>query len=293
MKYSRCIPCGNRAASITVGTTVLLAVLKGFAGMVGGSHALIADGLHSAADVIISLAFLLSLRIGEKEPDRDHSYGYGKVEFIAGSIVTAVLMIALVFLFKDAIDEMNSAVCIRPRVIALFAALISIVVAALLYRLNSCAGRELKSHTHAANAVHNRYDIYISAVVVAGILGAMAGIRLADPLAVIIVGVVMIKTFIEILTKGYAGLMDTSFPLDVKQEILSIVTAMNGVDKVLSIKARCLGQKFGIDLCVEVDASLTVSESYAISEAIREAILFRIENIEDVQIETKSAVQAT
>jgi cation diffusion facilitator family transporter len=276
-----------------VGTTILLAVLKGFAGMVGGSHALIADGLHSAADVIISLAILASLRIGEKEPDRNHSYGYGKVEFIAGSIVTVVLMIALVFLFKDAVEEMNLTICIRPRVIALFAALVSIAVSALLFRLNSCAGRELKSPTHAANAVHNRYDMYISAVVLAGILGAMAGIKLSDPLAVIIVGVVMIKTFIEILTRGYAGLMDTSFPLDVKQEILDTVTEVNGVDKVLSIKARCLGQKFWIDLCVEVNASLTVSESYTISETIREAILFRVENIEDVQIETKSAVQAT
>jgi cation diffusion facilitator family transporter len=272
---------------------MLLAVLKGFAGIVGGSHALIADGLRSAADVIISTAILASTRMGEKEPDSDHSYGHGKVVFIAGSIVTAALMIALVFLFKDAVDEMNLVICIRPRIIALFAAIVSIIVAALLYRLNRCAGRELKSPAHAANAVHNRDDICTSAVVAAGILGAMAGIRLSDPLAVIIVGVVMIKTFIEVLTKGYAGLMDTCFPLEVKQQILDTVMGVSGVEKVISIKARCLGQKFWIDLCVEVPASLTVSESYTISGTIREAILFRVENIEDVQIETRSAVQAT
>lgn len=288
MKYSKCLECGNKTAWYTLGANVALAILMGIAGAVGRSHALVADGLLAAADVIISLVVLAGLRIGEKGPDREHPYGHGKVEFIVGSVVAVVIIFALLFLFKDAVDELNPAPDGRPDAIALVVAVISIFVSEQLFRLNSCAGRELRSPALIANSVYNRFNAYTSGLVAVAIIGAMAGMQYFDPAAIIIVGVVMIKTLIEFLTKAYAGLMDTGFSPAVRQQIVDIVREEKSVEKILFIKARSMGRRFWVNLCVEVSPIFTVSQSFTMSRIIREAILFRIENIEDVHIETRS-----
>ncbi len=288
MKYSKCIACGNRTALITVCVNIALAVLMGIAGTVGSSHALVAGGLFEAADVVISLIVLASLRFSEKGPDKDHPYGHGKVEFITGSVVAVAIIIALLFLFKYAVDELSTATVPRPELITLFIALVAIFISEQLSHLNNCAGKELKSPGLSANAVYNRFNAYTSALVAVGILGAMAGNKYFDPAVVIIIGVLMIKTLIEFLSKAYAGLMDSDFSPEFKMQILNIAKKIDGVDKILSIKARSMGRRFWVNLCIEVRPILTVSESFRISELIREEILFRVENVEDVQIETRS-----
>jgi cation diffusion facilitator family transporter len=293
MQHTKCISCGYRTALITVVANIILAIIMGVGGVVGQSHALIADGFLAGADVIISLVVLFSLRLGEKEPDRDHPYGHGKVEFIAGSVVAVVIIFMILFLIKDAVDEINSPIILHPNFVALLVAMVSIFVSEELYRLNRCAGRELKSPALIANSVYSRFSAFTSVLVVVAILGAMAGIRFFDPAAVIIIGIVMIKTLIEFLGKAYAGLMDTGFPSDLKDRILAIVNEVQGVEEILSIKSRSMGRRFWVNLAIRIPASSTVAQSYKICETIKEAILFRVDNIEDVQIETRSADQAT
>ena len=276
-----------------MGANIALAALMGIGGVIGGSHALVADGLLESVDVIISLVVVVSLRIGEKGSDRDHPYGHGKVEFIAGSVVAVAIIFTLLFLFKDAIDEINSAMTIRPSFMTFLVALVSIFISGELYALNRCAGKELRSPALAANSVYNLFSAFTSALVAVAILGAMAGIKYFDPIAVIIIGIIMIKMLIEFLTKAYAGLMDTGFTGDVKQQVLDIVQEIKGVEKIVSVKSRSMGRRYWVNLCVAVSPLLTVAQSYAVSETIREAILFRVENIEDVHIETVSGSPAS
>jgi cation diffusion facilitator family transporter len=291
MKYAKCIECGEKTAWVTAAGNIILAVLMGITGVIGCSHALVADGILEAVDIIISLVVLGSLRFGDREPDRDHPYGHGKVEFITVAVVAIVITFAILFIFKDAVDEINTMVSGSfrpPKAISLFVALVSIYASEQLSRLNSCAGRELQSLVLTTNAVYNRFNAFTSALVVAAIIGAMAGFRYLDPAVVIIIGVIMIKTLIEVITKAYAGLMDTGFPPKVSRHVETIAKSVKGVEKVQYIKARTMGRRFLVNLCIEVSPSLTVAQSYGISEMVKEKILFQVENIDDVQMEIVS-----
>ena len=292
MKYSKCITCGNKTALVTIGANIVLAVLMAITGVIGCSHALVADGIFEAVDVVISLVVLASLQFSEKEPDRTHPYGHGKIEFISSAVVAVVIIFAILFIFQDAINEINAQVSgsLRPpKLISLFVALVSICISEQLFLLNRCAGKELKSLALAANAVYNRFNAFTSALVAVAIVGAMAGIKYLDPAAVMIIAVVMIKTLIEFVIKAYAGLMDTGLSDDIKQQIRTITQGVQGVENIVSITSRSMGRRFWVNLRIELPASLTVSQGYQICETIKETILFRVENIEDVQIETIAA----
>lgn len=285
MKYIQCVTCANKAAYITLLGNALLVALKVSAGTLGNSRALVADGIHSSADVIIAIVTLVALAISGKGSDKSHPYGHGKVEFIAATAVTAGLCTAVIFLFKGALFALHSGTMEKPAMITFFVAIISIVVNEFMFRINVCAGKELRSPALIANAWHNRYDSFTSVVVAVGILGALAGFYSLDPIAALLVGVVIIKISLSIFQESFIGLMDKAIPEDEKNDIREVVKNIEGVIGVERLEGRRIGQKLWVDMTVILVAS-TVSQSYSICRKIRESILFNTENIEDVQIET-------
>lgn len=285
MKYLECVKCGKKAAWVTFWGNLALTFFKGFVGIAGQSHALIADAMHSAADVVIAIVTVAALHISGKKPDKEHPYGHAKVEFIAASIVTLGLLLAVVFLFRKVLNDMRVGVTIIPEVSTFFAAIVSIIGSELMFRYNLCAGKELNSPALKANAWHNRYDVYTSIVVALGILGAKAGLRFLDPVAAILVGIVILKIAVDIFKDAYNGLMDTSIPSIDKTRIEEIVNQIKGIRKIVSLRTRRLGQNQWVDLAIELSASYTVDSGYKISEKVRETIILRLENIADVQVE--------
>lgn len=285
MKFLECMKCGKKAAWVTFWGNFALVLFKGFAGIAGRSHALIADALHSAADVVIAMVTVITLAISGKAPDKDHPYGHGKVEFIAAAVVTAGLLAAVVFLFIRAFKELRAGVAVEPRIFTFFVAIISIIGNELMFRYNFCAAKELKSPALRANAWHNRYDVYTSIVVAVGILGAKAGLKFLDPVAAIFVGIIIIRIAIDIFREAYLGLMDVSIPDQEKKKIMEVVKQVKGINKVVSLKARCVGQKIWVDLAVEVSSMRTVDKGYRITEQIREFLFLKMENIAGVHVE--------
>lgn len=288
MKYLKCVKCGDRAAWVTFWGNLALVLFKGYAGIVGGSHALIADALHSVADVVIALVTVIALAISGKAPDKDHPYGHGKVEFIAASVVTAGLLAAVVFLFMEALKELKSGLAVKPEIFTFFVAVIAIMASELMFRYNLCSSKELKSPALKANAWHNRYDVYTSIVVALGIIGAKAGLEFLDPAAAIFVGIIIIKIAIDIFLEAYRGLMDASISAEEKKEIEEILKQVKEVKKIKCLNARRMGQKLWVDLIIKVPPSVTVDKVYRITEKVREVLLLKMENIADVQVEVVS-----
>jgi cation diffusion facilitator family transporter len=286
MKYLECTDCGKRAAWVTLWGNALLVVLKFSVGILGGSRALVADAIHSSADVVIALVTIVALAISGKGPDKDHPYGHGKIEFISASLVTVALLIAVVFLFKGAIDELKYGVITKPRAVTFVAAIASILVNEIMFRLNRCAGKTLKSPALVANAWHNRYDAYTSIVVALGILGSLAGFKSFDPIAAMLVGIIILKISFDIFHEAYVGLMDAALSREEKESIRTIVNQVKGIKKIVFLEGRRMGQKLWIDLSVEISSALSVHQGYNLSSKIRELILLHLENIEDVQVET-------
>jgi cation diffusion facilitator family transporter len=286
MKYLECADCGKRAAWVTLWGNAILVVLKFSVGIFGGSHALVADAIHSSADVVIALVTIVALAISGKGPDKDHPYGHGKIEFISASLVTVALLIAVVFLFKGAIHELKYGVATKPRVVTFVAAIVSIMVNELMFRVNQCAGKTLKSPALVANAWHNRYDAYTSIVVALGIFGALLGFKSFDPIAAMFVGIIIMKISFDIFHEAYTGLMDVALSQEEKESIRTLVNQVEGINKIAFLEGRRMGQKLWIDLSVVIPSTLSVHQGYNISSKIRELILLHLENIEDIQVET-------
>lgn len=285
MKSLECIKCGTRVAWVTFWVNVVGTIFKAVIGYLGGSKALLADAFHSAADAIIGIVTVVSLKISGKSPDKIHPYGHGKVEFIAAAAVTFALFIAVIFLFKGALDTLRSGTVVKPHLVTLFAAIVAMITSEMLFRYNLCAGKNLNSPVLIANAWHNRYDVYTSMVVAVGIIGAKMGLHYLDPIAAICVGIIIVRVTVQILRDAYKGLMDTTLPEDEKEKISKIIKRANGNVNLVYLKTRRAGQKIWIDIGIRLDPKDTVSEGYDIIEAIRNMLFLKLENVGEVQVE--------
>ncbi len=284
MRSLDCVKCGQKAAWVTVWVNLGGMIFKGVIGYLGGSKALLADAVHSGADAVVGLVTVASLKISGEAADENHPYGHGKVEFIAAALVTAALLGAVIFLFIEAIAAIHSGVRTRPLLVTLFAAVIAMITSEMLYRYNLCAGKNINSPALVANAWHNRYDVYTSAVVALGIIGAKLGIPHLDPLAAIGVGIIIVKVAVEIFTDAYNGLMDSSLPEEERSRIMSVVKRANGYTDIAYLKTRRAGQKIWIDLGIRMAPESSVSQSYQVCESIRERLFLKLENVGEVQV---------
>lgn len=289
MKYTQCVTCHQRVVWISlIGNTVLV-ILKISAGLIGNSNALVADGLHSSADVIIAIVTLVAIAISGKGHDKEHPYGHGKIESIAAALVTGGLLVAVVLLFNTAITDLKTGKIENPRLITFFVALISIITNEIMFHLNYCAGKERNSPALTANAWHNRYDSFTSVVVALGILGSFAGLKMFDPIAALFVGVVIVKISLSIFKDAYEALMDSAIDDEIKERIADSVKKMKEVNNIIKIEGRQIGQKMWIDMVIEIAADLTVTQCHEITERIQETLFYNFDSIEDVQIEVSAS----
>lgn len=287
MKYIDCIDCGKKSTWVTFWGNLGLMLFKGFVGLVGHSHALVADAIHSAVDVVIAIVTVIAIKISGKAPDKEHPYGHGKIEFIAASVVTAGLLVAVVFLFKAALNELRYGMNVHPRWITLLAAIASIIGSELMFRYNLCASKELNSPAIKANAWHNRYDVYTSLVVAVGIVGAKLGFRILDPIAAFCVGIVIIKIGLDIFMDAYKGLMDVNISAKDREKIAVLASKVKGVENVVSIKSRQMGQDLWIDLVIQVLSKTKIEKVDNIVEEIKESLILKDNKIGNVQVAVK------
>ena len=174
----QCKRCANRAIWACFWGNVFLCIFKGVVGIISGSLAVIADALHSGADVLDSVIAMVAMHLGKKPPDKTHPYGHGKTEFIAGALIGIVLLIGASCIIVTSVGHLLRRVQHPPpHFIALAAAAISIAVNEMLFRYAICAGRRVNSAAIEAEAWDNRADCLSSMPVFFGVLGAQFGFR--------------------------------------------------------------------------------------------------------------------
>jgi cation diffusion facilitator family transporter len=217
---------------------IFLCVFKTIVGVLSGSLAVIADALHSGADVLVSTVAIITVHLARKPADKTHPYGHGKVEFIGGVFVGIVLLIGASFIAVSSIGHLlRSSHQPPPHFIALAAAAISIAVNESLYRWIICAARRVNSAALEAEAWDNRSDAISSLPVFLGVLGAQFGFRSLDPLAALFVGILVGKIAFELLSKNLHGLMDVPLHSNEIKRIKELVVATAGVKDIDYLKA--------------------------------------------------------
>lgn len=258
---------------------VLLLTFKFIAGIVGHSSAMIADAVHSLSDFLTDLIVLIFVRISSKPQDESHDYGHGKFETIASFIIALALMAAATGIIIAGSSKLvawfNGEQLAAPGLLALWAALLSIVVKEILYQYTARRGKSLNSQVMVANAWHHRSDSLSSIGTAIGIGGAIfLGHRwtVLDPLASIVVGLMLVKVAFNLLKTSVGELTEGSLPSEMEDEILSIILSIPGVEQPHNLRTRRIGNRIAIEAHVRMDGHLPLSIVHDRATAIERSL---------------------
>ncbi len=254
-----------------VGSVVnfVLLLFKFFAGIAGHSAAMIADAVHSLSDFVTDIIVLVFVRISSKPEDEGHDYGHGKYETLATAIIGLCLFavgLGILWNGAEAIwHVVRGGTLPQPGMLALWAALISIVSKEALYQYTVFVGRKVQSQAVVANAWHHRSDAFSSIGTAAGIGGAILlgdQWRVLDPIAAVIVSFFILKVSVKLLVPSMNELLEKSLPAEVENRINEIVLSYPGVTSPHHLRTRRIGNSYSIDLHVRMDGSLTLEEAH-------------------------------
>lgn len=279
-------------AARNLAANVALVGLKAVTAWVTGSTALLAEAVHSGADVLASSGILVSARFASRPPDDSHPYGHGKVEFVATAAV-AVLLAAITYgLLREAWAALTAPDTSVPGVGALWVALVCLAVKEGLYRLTLRAADRLSSTMLKADAWHHRADALILSGATLGIAGSRLGIPALDPLAAMAIAVLLGVLAVKFAKQALDGLMDASPQQDVLEALTEAARGVPGVGHIDSLQARCYGTSLQVDLRITVDADATVAEGHAVTKAVQQALTAAVPNVRAVLIHVNPARRA-
>ena len=248
---------------------VVLLVFKFVAGILGHSAAMVADAVHSLSDFVTDIIVLVFVHISGKPEDKSHDYGHGKYETLAMTIIGMALLVVAIGIVYSGLTKImvwiGGEQLEAPGMLALWAALLSIVLKEAVYHYSMVKARQLHSQALEANAWHHRSDALSSIGTAVGIGGAiLLGQRwtVLDPVASVIVGMFIVKVAIDLLRDGIGDLMEQSLPEEVENEMLQLVASLPGVVKPHDLRTRRIGNHYAIELHILMDGDISLREAH-------------------------------
>ncbi len=260
-----------------VGSVVnlLLLVFKFVAGILGHSAAMMADAVHSLSDFVTDIIVIVFVRISSKPEDEGHDYGHGKYETLATAIIGLILLfVGFGILWNGATsiwDFWQGGELKEPGMLALWAALVSIVFKELLYQYTVYKGRRLNSQAVVANAWHHRSDALSSVGTAIGIGGAiLLGEHwlILDPLAAVVVSFFIMKVAIQLLIPCVEELLEKSLPAEVEEKIKQEILSFPGVTSPHHLRTRRIGSSYAIEVHIRMNGKITLEEAHRTATAI-------------------------
>ena len=248
---------------------VVLLLFKFVAGIVGHSAAMVADAVHSLSDFVTDVIVLVFVHISGKPQDKSHDYGHGKYETLAMTLIgIALLVVAIGILYSGATKIYawkNGEQLEAPGLLALWAALLSVLLKEGVYQYSMMKARKLNSQVVAANAWHHRSDALSSIGTAVGIGGAIfLGQRwtVLDPIASVVVGAFIVKVAVDLLRDGIGDLMEHSLPDEIEEEMLRMVGELPGVVNPHDLRTRRIGNHYAIELHILMDGDISLREAH-------------------------------
>lgn len=248
---------------------LLLVGLKAVAGVAGHSAAMISDAVHSLSDFVTDIVVLVFVRVSARPQDDDHDYGHGKYETIATLFIGLALATAAIGIVVSGAQKLAAWLqgedLQAPGMLALWAALASIVVKEILYQYTRIKGKKLDSPALEANAWHHRSDALSSIGAAIGIGGAiLLGKRwtVLDPLASIVVGAMLVKVAWDLLGPSFSELTDSSLPVSTENEMLEIIRSVDGVEDPHNLRTRRIGNRVAAEVHIRMDGTRTLADAH-------------------------------
>lgn len=288
---------GKKVTLIGTVVNILLSFLKLAAGFFTGSLALMADGFHSLSDLASDLVVYVGLSFAEKPDDIDHHFGHGKFETFSAFLVGVLLGIAGIVIIRDSIfifiAVYNGKELIAPSTGALIVAILSVLAKEVLYRYTIRAGKKINSSSVIANAWHHRSDSFSSIGVSLGIAGAIfigGSWVILDPVAGIIVGIILLREAVIIVRINLAQLLDASLDSKTMMDIYKVIEGVPECCEAHNIRTRMAGKRAVISLHLRVNDDFTIKKGHGIAHNVEDKlkIKFGADSIVTVHIEPLS-----
>lgn len=284
--YTETVGDGERVARLGVLVSASLALLKIALGMMSGSHALLADGLESAGDVVASGLVLVGLMVAARPADYNHPYGHGRAETLSGFVVGAVLILGGLVIAAFAVVGFRHVDNV-PANYAIWPLFLSIGAKLWMARAKYVTGKRIGSSALTGDALNDSVDVLSAAVALCAV-----GLTLADPThflradryGALGVALIMIGTGIRVARRSGLELMDTMPSNDFVSRIREVASAEGGVDAVEKIFARKTGLRYHVDIHVEVDPQMTVRDSHDLGHRVEDRLTRDIHEIADVLV---------
>ncbi|MGB5473607.1 MAG: cation diffusion facilitator family transporter [Gammaproteobacteria bacterium] len=264
---------------------LVLGVVKIAVGLFASSQALVADGVHSLSDLATDFLVIFAAKHAHREADEEHPYGHGRIETVATVVLGSVLTIVAVGISIDALRRLASE---EARLVhgmwALAVALLSVASKEYIYHYTVRVARRLRSNMLHANAWHSRSDAISSIIVVIGVGGAMAGFHYLDEVAAIAVALMIAKIGWDLLWTSLQELIDRALEPELVEDIRQRILEVNGVRACHMLRTRSSGSDSLVDVHIQVDPMLSVSEGHQIGERVRKQLISEVEHVADVTV---------
>jgi cation diffusion facilitator family transporter len=274
----------RRVAVVSGVVNLLLSVFQVIVGLLAGSAALVADGVHSASDLLSDVLVWFAARHAAQAPDKDHPYGHGRFETAATLGLAILLVLVALGIVWNGIERLFEGDRPLPEIIAVAVAALGIVAKESLYWYTIAVARRLKSEILRANAWHHRSDAISSVVVLIGVGGAVMGYAYMDAIAAIVVGLMVAKIGWDLGFAAMSELVDTALDDDEVAEAQRVIMGIDGVRSVHMLRTRRHGAEASADVHVQVAPRLSVSEGHMISQAVEDQLVEKVASITDVTV---------
>lgn len=276
---------GRRVTLIAAGINLFLAVIKFCGGIFAHSQALIADAIDSTADLFSDMAVLYGARQSSRAPDATHPYGHGRIETLVSVFLGGVLLATAAGISLRAAQRLlDPADILPPGPAALAVAVVAIALKEWIYRYTLRVGRETRSRMLEANAWHQRTDSISSLVVLIGVGGSLLGMPYLDPVAAIGVSVLIARVGWELLWQSVSELSDSALARERVADIRRAIRDVEGVHGLHMLRTRRAGPDALVDVHVQVNPHISVSEGHRIAEHIRERLIQDLDEVSDVLV---------
>ena len=264
----------TRVSAVSIAGNAALSLFKLLAGVLAHSGAMISDAVHSASDVLSSFIVIIGVKISVRAPDREHPYGHERFECVAAIVLSVVLAVTGLLIGYKAIGSIDAKDGSRtvPGLLALVAAVVSIVVKEAMYWYTRYYGKRLNSTSLMANAWHHRSDALSSVGALIGIAGARLGHPVMEPLASLVICVFILKAAYDIFRDAMGKMVDRACDAETEKKIADCVLEQKEVLGIDRLQTREFGSRIYVDLEIRLDGTLPLREAHGIAEQVHDRI---------------------
>lgn len=282
----------NKVSFVTIIGNILLSVMKLIAGLIAHSNAMISDAIHSASDVFSTFVVIIGIKLASKKADKEHPYGHERLECVAAIVLSMVLFITGFGIGAAALKNITSGDynnIVVPGVLALVAAIVSIVSKEAMYWYTRYNAKKIDSSALMADAWHHRSDAFSSIGALIGIAGARLGFPIMDSIASLIIFVFIIKAAYDIFKDAIDKMVDHACDDDTVNQIRECVMKHEDVLGIDMLQTRIFGNKIYVDLEIATDGSYTLSKAHTIAESVHDDIEKSFPKVKHIMVHVNPA----